>query len=136
MGYYVMVSLWFASLLCNTRFRSLSLLKNQWTIVFLMFHREKKDDSGRSLSCMNFTDKNKMVATKKKSFYAYSVLNWVFTYTGIQSPGFTNDYQLGESVYKYQKYTFRPKYCSKMTHFEIWFPRKKMITFIFLMKII
>ena len=41
------------------------------------------------------------MAAAKKCFFAISVFNWVFT-SVIQSLRFTNDYEFGISVSKYQ----------------------------------
>ena len=45
--------------------------------------------------------KSKMAAAKKRCFLRISVFYWIFT-SVIQSPRFTNDYELGISVSTYQ----------------------------------
>ena len=42
-----------------------------------------------------------MAATKKQCSFAFSVLDWVFTYRHSKS-GFTNDYKFSINVNKYQ----------------------------------
>ena len=58
MGHYDMVSLWYASLLTNTRFRFLFFRMNN-CLLYLMLHKGKElpNDSVRPLSYHNFTDK-------------------------------------------------------------------------------
>ena len=73
---------------------------------FMVLHQAKEfpNNSGRPLSYDNFTDKNKMAATKKQCFFAvFFFLYWTESSpTVIQSPGFTNDYKLSISVNEYQ----------------------------------
>ena len=54
----------------------------EWTIVKRIWCCIKKGASKRlrPFSYNNFTDKKKIAATKKQCYFAFSVLNWVFTY--------------------------------------------------------
>ena len=64
-----------------TRFRFLYFRFNNY-YVYTMLHQVKELPTGRLLSYNNFTDKkkNKMAAPKKQCFFAFFVLNRVFTY--------------------------------------------------------
>ena len=58
MGHFVMVSLWCASLLTNTRFRFL-YFRIKTCLAYTMLHQEKElpNESERPLSYNSFTDK-------------------------------------------------------------------------------
>ena len=76
-GHFVMISLRCASLSTNTRFCFLYIGKNN-CYAHMMLYQEKElpEDSGRPLGYNNFTvKKNKMAATKKQCFFAFSALN-------------------------------------------------------------
>ena len=82
MGQCAMVSLWFESLLTNTRFRVLYFRMNNCE-AHLMLHQEKEvpNDSRRPLCYSNFTDKKQnIIAAAKKPYFLSSLLFLGFTY--------------------------------------------------------
>ena len=100
MGHSVKASLWCDSLSISTRFRSFIL---EWTIVkrIRCYIKTKgfQTTQGGYTVIIILPIKSKMAAAKKQCFFAFSVLNRVFTYRHLKSR-FTNNYQFGiSSVY-------------------------------------
>ena len=72
MGHFVMVSVWSTSLSTNARFRFLYFRMNN-CLAHMMLHEEKELPN---ISVILISPiKNKMAATKKQCFFAFSVLN-------------------------------------------------------------
>ena len=71
-GHSVKVSLWYASLLTNTRFRFLYFRISNCK-AHLMLHKDKElpNDSGRLSSYNYLPIKSKMVAAKKQCFLRF-----------------------------------------------------------------
>ena len=78
MGHYVMVSLWCASSLSNTKFSFLYLRMNNNIVERIWCSVKKKlpDGWGRPLGHINLTNRNKMVAQLRSCPFFFFCIKW------------------------------------------------------------